>query len=523
MDSLTLDRLIGEALPFVVGRRVEKVRAGNRVVVLELARQKERLLLSAWPRCAAAWRVSREAARSGTASPPGGRDGHALLLLRKHLEGARVVGLERVAGERWLRIETTGGTLALRPSGAAPSISLARPGEPVATLFGEDAWPLPEPRPGAGEWWQAPPPAGASAGERLRACPGLGPWLARAWDGDAGSWQRWQRAAATAAPHVVSLAPLARRDAGAAAADPPELWPIEPLDDRCAEAAASWSEAAQRVFEERRRGESFAAARQDALKAAREKRRRLSQLLAHLERDRDRLEPEERLRHAAEALLADPGAVTPGAAEATLADPRGGPPLHLKLDPRLRAVDNANRLFARARRNAGARERIAVRIAQARADLAAAVDRERALGEARSGAELPATPVREPAREDAAPRRYLTSGGLLLHVGRGAKENHQLTFGLARPEDLWFHARDVPGAHVILRDPEGRAAAPDLREAAEVAAYHSAAREAAAVDVHVARRKHLRALRGAAGRVQVGHSETLRVAPRDPEGRLRRR
>jgi predicted ribosome quality control (RQC) complex YloA/Tae2 family protein len=523
VDSLTVDRLIGEVLPAVVGRRIEKVRAGDRVVVLELAREKARLLISAWPRCAGAWRVPREAARRATGAAPGGRDGHALLLLRKHLEGARVVALERVAGERWLRIETTAGTLALRPSGAAPSLSLARPGEPVATLFGEDAWPLPEPQPAAVDWWQAPPPAGASAGERLRACPGLGPWLARACDGEAATWQRWQRAAAVAAPHVVSATPLSGRDAAAAAGDPPELWPIAPGDGRCAEPAATWSDAAQRVFEERRRGEAFAAARHDALRAAREKSRRLAQLLGHLERDRDRLEPEERLRHAAEALLADPGAVAPGAAEATLADPRGGLPLSVRLDPRLRAVDNANRLFERARRNAGARLRIAARIAQVRAELEAARERERALGAARSGAELPAAPVRGPAREETAPRRYLTSGGLLLHVGRGAKENHQLTFGLARPEDLWFHARDVPGAHVILRDPEGRAAAPDLREAAEVAAFHSAARDAVAVDVHVARRKHLRSLRGAAGRVQVGHSETLRVAPRDPEGRLRRR
>jgi predicted ribosome quality control (RQC) complex YloA/Tae2 family protein len=94
---------------------------------------------------------------------------------------------------------------------------------------------------------------------------------------------------------------------------------------------------------------------------------------------------------------------------------------------------------------------------------------------------------------------------------------------VARPEDLWFHARDVPGSHVILRDNEGRAGADDLREAAEVAAFFSEAREQTRVDVHATRRKHVRPARGGPGRVFVGHSETLRVAPRDPEGRLRRR
>jgi predicted ribosome quality control (RQC) complex YloA/Tae2 family protein len=108
-------------------------------------------------------------------------------------------------------------------------------------------------------------------------------------------------------------------------------------------------------------------------------------------------------------------------------------------------------------------------------------------------------------------------------VGRGARENHRLTFAVARPEDVWLHARDVPGAHVIVRDPEGRASADDLREAAELAAFFSAAAQQPQVDVHVTRRKHVRPGRGGAGRVRVGHSDTLRVAPRDPEGRLRKR
>ena len=109
----------------------------------------------------------------------------------------------------------------------------------------------------------------------------------------------------------------------------------------------------------------------------------------------------------------------------------------------------------------------------------------------------------------------------MLLVGRGARENHELTFKVARPEDFWLHARDVPGAHVILRDPEGRAAADDLREAAEVAAFFSGAR-----DQWPGRRpRHAAQARAAAGggpgRVRVSHSETERVTPRDPEGRLR--
>jgi predicted ribosome quality control (RQC) complex YloA/Tae2 family protein len=111
----------------------------------------------------------------------------------------------------------------------------------------------------------------------------------------------------------------------------------------------------------------------------------------------------------------------------------------------------------------------------------------------------------------------------MMLVGRGARENHRLTFQVARPEDLWLHARDSAGAHVILRDPEGRAGAEDVREAAEVAAFYSRARADGQVDVHVTRRKHVQPLGGGGGRVRVVHSETVRVTPRDPEGRLRAR
>jgi predicted ribosome quality control (RQC) complex YloA/Tae2 family protein len=107
-------------------------------------------------------------------------------------------------------------------------------------------------------------------------------------------------------------------------------------------------------------------------------------------------------------------------------------------------------------------------------------------------------------------------------VGRGARENHALTFSVAAPEDLWLHARDVVGAHVILRDPDRRAGPEDIREAAELAAFFSDGAGHRGLDVHVARRKHLRA-GGAPGRVHVTHGETVRVRPRDPKGRLRER
>ena len=81
-------------------------------------------------------------------------------------------------------------------------------------------------------------------------------------------------------------------------------------------------------------------------------------------------------------------------------------------------------------------------------------------------------------------------------VGRSAEENDRLVRE-ARPHDLWLHARGVPGAHVVVRTggrevPEGV-----LRQAAQLAAWHSRARGERKVPVSYTEARHLRKPRGA--------------------------
>jgi predicted ribosome quality control (RQC) complex YloA/Tae2 family protein len=256
-------------------------------------------------------------------------------------------------------------------------------------------------------------------------------------------------------------------------------------------------------------------------------------LEAHLRRDLAALPDESELRRHAEALLAAPTPLAPGESEARVPDPYDPTrTLRVRVDPALPGPRNADRIFAKARRIERARGQIEARLQETRGQLAAARAREERVRSARDLAELPANVSEEKTKGGSrgsrveattGPRHYLTSRGLSVLVGRGARENHHLTFTVARPDDLWLHARDVPGAHVILKDAEGRAEAEDLREAAEVAAFFSEARAEAQVDVHVTRRKHVRPGRGGPGRVRPGPTDTLRVIPRDPEGRLRRR
>ena len=118
--------------------------------------------------------------------------------------------------------------------------------------------------------------------------------------------------------------------------------------------------------------------------------------------------------------------------------------------------------------------------------------------------------------------RAITVDGFEILVGRGARENDELTFRVAAPHDLWLHASGFAGSHVIIRSPEGGEVPRAVVErAARLAAFHSKAREAGGkVAVHVCRAANVRKPRGApAGQVQIRRFDVVRVyAGREGEG-----
>jgi predicted ribosome quality control (RQC) complex YloA/Tae2 family protein len=114
---------------------------------------------------------------------------------------------------------------------------------------------------------------------------------------------------------------------------------------------------------------------------------------------------------------------------------------------------------------------------------------------------------------------YRTATGSRIVVGRSPVENAELTFRLARPNDLWFHAQKIPGAHVILtRDDRLDAPDEDVQLAASLAALHSRAKASASVAVDYTLRKHVRKQRAAPpGLVWYTQAKTVIVEPRAAE------
>ena len=95
------------------------------------------------------------------------------------------------------------------------------------------------------------------------------------------------------------------------------------------------------------------------------------------------------------------------------------------------------------------------------------------------------------------PFHYLSGDGFHIYVGKNNLQNDELTFQFARGGDWWFHAKGVPGSHVIVQS-EGKEL-PDrtFEEAARLAAYYSASRGADKVEIDYVEKKHVKKPSGA--------------------------
>ncbi len=119
-------------------------------------------------------------------------------------------------------------------------------------------------------------------------------------------------------------------------------------------------------------------------------------------------------------------------------------------------------------------------------------------------------------------RRYISSDGFEILIGRAAHDNDHLTFKVAKPNDLWLHAADYGGSHVIVRNPT-RKDIPHrtVIEAAQLAAHFSQARKDPKVDVHYTQRKFISKPKGAKpGLVRMSRFKNITVEPEEKLERM---
>ncbi len=210
---------------------------------------------------------------------------------------------------------------------------------------------------------------------------------------------------------------------------------------------------------------------------------------------------------------------------ANMLDP-GAPPVSIQLRPGLNIQQNAAWYFERA---AKCREQIqatrdrmhlleeqlrSCRLQLDRLELAESPEALQLLVGKRKGPGQKAPKANRPqAACQAKFRTVPLAPGVTLYVGKDARNNELLTFGYARPDDIWLHARGASGSHCILKgatmDRMG-----EIRLAAEIASWYSAARTAGLVPVMFTQKKFVRKAKGAPGSVIVERERVIMVKPR---------
>ncbi len=228
------------------------------------------------------------------------------------------------------------------------------------------------------------------------------------------------------------------------------------------------------------------------------------------------------------------------------------PAVSIALDPRFDAVGNANRLFNRYHKLRRATELVPAQIEQNTVELAtieqlladlvlAETPAEVALvkAEVQMAGYMRGSPkqqqkvqknqkARKKGGKQVKGKPTPPGGGVPLHVqsregftlliGKNSRQNEDVTFHQAAPNDLWLHARGVPGAHVIIKAAGREIPGGTIEQAAALAAYYSQARGSSSVPVDYTLQRHIRHMKGGGpGMVIYEREKTIYVEPKGAE------
>ena len=116
------------------------------------------------------------------------------------------------------------------------------------------------------------------------------------------------------------------------------------------------------------------------------------------------------------------------------------------------------------------------------------------------------------------PFHYISSDGYDIYVGKNNFQNEELTFKLAAGNDWWFHAKGIPGSHVIVKSNSEELPDQTFEEAARLAAYYSSGRNADKVEIDYIQKKHIKKVSGAKPGFVIYHTNYSMVALPNIEG-----
>ncbi|MBN1581359.1 MAG: NFACT family protein [Anaerolineae bacterium] len=231
----------------------------------------------------------------------------------------------------------------------------------------------------------------------------------------------------------------------------------------------------------------------------------------------------EKWRTDGEMILAYAHTITKGQSELEAQIDFDSPPLKIALDPHLSAVENAQACFAKYEKAKSAAADIPRLLKQTKLEMAyldqLATDLDLAsnhpeIQEVKSALAEAGYISEKRKTQRGQPLRIVSREGMTILVGKSARQNDEITFRRSAPDDLWLHAVDVPGSHVIVKSGGRTVSEETLRQAAALAAYYSAQRQENRVLVAYTPRKYVRRIQNTRpGMVTYRHEQTIRVSP----------
>lgn len=462
LSATEIAAVVGEAAPLLVGGWIQKISQPlPRVLVLEIRQpgKTARLLLSTAPETARLHLASRSL--PSPPSPPA-----FCQFLRAHIQGARLEALAQVGSDRIVR-------LSLQTQAGASSLIAELIGRKADILFvdsqGNVAATLCGNQDRLGQPYQTPPQI---------------PW-----------------------PTIEQAGRLAQDSSRSTS-----------------EGISAAIEARYQVLEEQLAREQQRQARHAALrKAIKKTTRRVEALQQDLEKA---MKYRDHARYG-ELIKANLSRISKGQTQLTAVDyyDEALPELTIPLDPAKSPQGNMDDYFKKHRKYLAADRTLRLRLDGARHEIDSLRRELEAVQDPTwqppSPAQVKPThsrlaqrPRQAAERQRRGPfRRFLSADGVPIFVGRNARENEELTFGLAKSDDLWLHARGQPGSHVVVRLEKGTEPSPEtLKEAAMLALLYSDLKKSGKGDVIYTRRKWVRKVKGQPpGTVTVTQEKTLFV------------
>ncbi|MEJ1930877.1 NFACT family protein [Nostoc sp. NIES-2111] len=249
----------------------------------------------------------------------------------------------------------------------------------------------------------------------------------------------------------------------------------------------------------------------------------------------DRLQQSDRAdeyRQKADLLMAHLQSWEPGMTEIILSDFETGEPVAIALQPDKNAVLNAQNLYKQHQKLKRARAAVEPLLQEVQAEIDYLEQVEAAIAQIDKYQTAEDLQALEEIRDELIGQKYLeeleyrsrnnnetastnfhnyrTPNGFQVLIGRNNRQNDQLTFRVAGDYDLWFHAQEIPGSHVLLRlDPGAVPDAADLQYVADLAAYYSRGRQSDQVPVVYTEPKYVYKPKGAKPGIAIYKQERI--------------